>query len=153
MLISRLIWVIYSKIKKSFFEENARKWKSVTFNKFTSHWKSLICGFIPLLCWQCCVKSKCDIYQIHWKMRKNIPFCIRFLKGIFVMLHTAVQVPVWCTGQSNILWCLCIMLPEQTSKPIACPKKLLAFASFKILVIIIENALEISQFCTSLLDN
>ena len=99
----------------------------MTFNKFTSHWKSLICGFIPLLF---CVKSKCDIYQIHWKMRKNIPYCIRILKGIFVMLHTAVQVPVWCTGQSNILWCLCIMLPEQTSKPIACPKKLLAFASF-----------------------
>ena len=70
MLISRLKWVIYSKIKKSFFEENARKLKSVTFNKFTSHWKSLICGFIPLLC---CVISKCDIYQIHWKMRKNIP--------------------------------------------------------------------------------
>ena len=88
MLISRLKWVIYSKIQKSFFEENARKWKSVTFNKFTSHRKSLICGFIPLLC---CVKSKCDIYQIHWKMRKNIPFCNRFLKGIFVMLHTAVH--------------------------------------------------------------
>ena len=69
------------------------------------------------------------------------------------MLHTAVQVPVWWTGQSNILWCLYIILPEQTSKPIACPKKLLAFASFKILEIIIEKALEISQFCTSLLDN
>ena len=37
------------------------------------------------------------------------------------------------------------MLPEQTSKPIACPKKLLAFASFKILEIIIEKALEISE--------
>ena len=108
---------------------------------------SFICGFIPLLC---CVISKCDIYQIQWKMRKNIPYCIRFLKGIFVMLHTAVQVPVWCTGQSNILWCLCIMLPEQSSQPIACPKQLLAFASFKILEIIIEKALEISQFCTSL---
>ena len=144
MLISPLKWVIYSKIKKSFFEENARKWKSVTFNKFTSHWKSLICGFIPLLF---CVKSKCDIYQIHWKMRKNIPFCIGFWKGIFVMLHTAVQVPVWCTGQSNILWCCQSRLVSQLLA------LLLAFASFKIFEIIIEKSLEISQFCTSLLDN